>query len=247
MMSLTKFTRREPKFRNSPVTGTSVRDALVESRCRHKYPMHQRSAHFGELPQQHRKEILHSHDFSSHRTCADHLSHPSPDSLRLNYSHVWYNYRNKYSARLDSPHHFVPRVLPFRTEPYRPAMDHLRGAFGGAFDAGLGAVGRAKELVGIVDNSEPVIPEEPSFMDEFNQACSLTYKQVSQPATYHGTWEEQRMTTVCMHSRHVCFPWIWSNLGCFNLWLSVYVYGSMFIWLKKYIECIYQSFFYSSS
>ena len=67
-------------------------------------------------------------------------------------------------------------------------MDHLRGAFEGAVDAGRGAMGRAKELVGIVDNSEPIIPEEPSFMDEFNQACSLTYKQVGEPAACHVTW-----------------------------------------------------------
>jgi len=43
---------------------------------------------------------------------------------------------------------------------------------------GRDVMGRAKVFVGIAeDDEEAVLPPEPSFMDELNQSCSLTYKQ----------------------------------------------------------------------
>lgn len=42
------------------------------------------------------------------------------------------------------------------------------------------AVGKAKEMVGLVNESEaqqPTPPEDPTWMDELNQSCNLTYKQ----------------------------------------------------------------------
>eukprot|EP00271_Cylindrocystis_brebissonii_P006878 TRINITY_DN19766_c0_g1_i1.p1 TRINITY_DN19766_c0_g1~~TRINITY_DN19766_c0_g1_i1.p1 ORF type:complete len:199 (-),score=24.53 TRINITY_DN19766_c0_g1_i1:620-1216(-) len=52
----------------------------------------------------------------------------------------------------------------------KSAAERAKGAMGGAVD-------KAREMVGLAEESPPVVPEEPSMMDELSQSCALTYKQ----------------------------------------------------------------------
>lgn len=56
------------------------------------------------------------------------------------------------------------------------AMDKASDAMDAVGDRAKGAMGRAKEMVGLV-SEEPAIPPEPSMVEEWNQACALTYRQ----------------------------------------------------------------------
>ena len=57
------------------------------------------------------------------------------------------------------------------------ASESFNSAKGAVAGHAAAAVGRAKEMVGLV--SEPTEPPpEPSILDELNQSCTLTLKQV---------------------------------------------------------------------